>query len=478
MIDRVRQRFASTDQRSERGFTVVEAVIGAMIMVMGMLATFQILDSATRNAARAEGTQVALEVAQREVELLHALTYDQVALTATPPTSSNPSNPQSRVSGSTFAVNRNGTSPATMVVNAGALFGGGTVVGGTVNPGPQSFTSGGVSGRIYRFVVWRDDPQCAPTLCAGSQDFKQVIVAVRLDQGAGPDRGYVETHTDFVDPDKTALNEPTGGAGGAVTAQQFFLSDVSCEADGSTARPDPEIVQPLEHLLHNTLGTCDSGPQTGTTAGAPDALLLGAPPDRSPDDPNDPPLIDYSNDFYLEPSPDTDKGVQIRRQDSSGCSYTPTGSNPESKIHRWVSDPLPQNFTLKGLATLEFYTRTINDSLHPGRICVYLFRRSQSGATATDTRFTNTGGGAVFGNGQPYFGWSPAGNGNWPRFAWTKVRLTMNFTGLTIPAGQRLGMALSVDRQITPADSIPVLYDHPSNAARLEIDTTTPLASG
>ena len=478
MISAIRNRLSAHGAGSEQGFTVVEAVIGAMIMVMGMLATFQILDSATRNAARAEGTQVALEVAQREVESLRALTYSQVGLTATPPTSSNPSNPQNRVSGSTFALNRDGTSPATMVVNGGAAFGGGTISGGSVNPGPETFTSGGVSGRIYRFVVWRDDPQCPSTLCGGTQDFKQVIVAVRLDQGAGPDRGYVESQTDFVDPDKTAFNEPSGGAGGAVTAQQFYLSDVSCETDGSTARPDPEIVQPLEHLLHNTLGTCDSGPHTGTVAGAPDALLLGAPPDRSPTDPADPPLIDFSNDFYLEPSPDTDKGVQIRRQDVSGCSYTPGGSNPESKIHRWVSDPLPQAFSLNGKVTLEFYTRTINDSIHPGRVCVYLFRRSQSGATATDTRFTNTGGGSVFGNGQPYFGYSPAGNGNWPRLAWSKVRLTMNFASLTIPAGQRFGVALSVDRAITPADAIPVLYDHPNFATRLEVDTTTPLASG
>jgi hypothetical protein len=462
----------------QEGFTVVEAVIGAMIMVTGMLATFQVLDSATRNAARAEGSQVAIEVAQREMEELRALDFDEVALTATPSGSANSQDPRSRVTGGSFALSRNGTNPATMVVNGGTIFGGGTISGGVVNPGPETFASGEVTGRIYRFVVWRNDPQCSETLCGGGQDYKQVVVAVRLDAVGGVNRGYVETQSGFVDPDKSVFNEPTPGPSGVVTAQQFYLTDIACESDGATARPDPDVNPPAEHLLHNTLGTCDSGLQTGTTVGAPDTLMLGGPPDRAPADPADPIVTDYSNDFYLEPSPDTDKGLQIQRQDTSGCSYNPSGANPQGKIHRWVTDPLPSNFQMNQRATLEFFTRTINDSLHTGRLCVYLFRRTQSGSLATDTLLTNTGGTGVFGNGAAYFGWQPAGNGYWPRSAWTKVRLTMNFTSLSVPAGQRLGIALSVDRAVTPADAIPVLYDHPSYPTRLEVETTTPLQAG
>jgi hypothetical protein len=365
-----------------------------------------------------------------------------------------------------------------MVVNGGSIFGGGTVSGGVINPGPESFTSGQVSGRIYRFVVWRNDPQCSESLCGGAQDYKQVVVAVRLDQGTGYDRGYVETQSGFVDPEKTVLNEPAPGPSGVVTAQQFYLTDISCDLDGATSRPDPDVTPPAEHLLHNTLGTCNSGLQTGTTLGAPDALLLGGPPDRSPADPADPALIDYSNDFYLEPSPDTDKGLQIQRQDTSGCSYNPSGSNPQGKIHRWVTDPFPSQFSVTGRATLEFFTRTINDSLHTGRLCVYLFRRSQSGSIATDVLLTNTGGTGVFGNGAAYFGYSPASNGYWPRSAWTKVRLTMNFASLNISSGHRLGIAMSVDRQVTPADAIPVMYDHPAYPTRLEVETTTPISAG
>ena len=112
-----------------------------------------------------------------------------------------------------------------------------------------------------------------------------------------------------------------------MTAQQFFLTDTPCASGGTTSRQ--EITG--DHLLHNTLGTCASGLQTGTTDGAPDALLLGGPPDPAPEDPSNPLLYDYSNDSYLEPTPDTDKGLQIRRDDTSGCHYVPTGPSTPSR---------------------------------------------------------------------------------------------------------------------------------------------------
>jgi hypothetical protein len=50
----------------------------------------------------------------------------------------------------------------------------------------------------------------------------------------------------------------------------------------------------------------------------------------------------------------------------------------------------------------------------------------------------------------------------------------MQFTPQTVAAGARLGVAVSVDRQLTPA-SLEFAYDHPDYATRLEVDTTTPL---
>ncbi len=93
-----------------------------------------------------------------------------------------------------------------LVVNGGSLYGGtgeeGVISGGVINPGPTKFTSGDVSGSIYRYVVWRNDEKCSEISCPGTQDYKQVIVAVKMDKtgNLSSQRGYVEVQSDFIDP--------------------------------------------------------------------------------------------------------------------------------------------------------------------------------------------------------------------------------------------------------------------------------------
>lgn len=437
--------------------TIIELLVAAIILVLGALATFQLFDTATRTKSRAEQRQVGLDRAQREMEKLRRVSYDKLAMTAPyPAASTNPKNPGYRVHGTDYALNANGTGNAAMVVNGSALYGGGVVSGGTVSPGPDHFVSGDISGDVYRYVVWRDDPKCL-IVCPGSQDLKRVVVAVKLSTtAASGERPYVETQSDFIDPTETALSDLPPGPSGSVTGQQFFLSDTRCAAVGSTSR----AAITADHALHNTMGTCLSGAQTGTTPGAPDALLPVKPPGNTGD-----PTYDYASDAILEPSPNTDKGLQLLRQDSNGCSFTPGGTNPQAKVHRWVTDTMTPAFTLAGNATLELDTRTINDATMPGKICVYLFSRT----AGVDTPLVD------FGTGNAYFTWAPPGGDNWPNSSWYPMRLNMQFPSATIPVAQRLGVALSVERSATPTDGLQFLYDHPDHPARLEVDTTTPL---
>jgi type II secretory pathway pseudopilin PulG len=456
----------------ESGMTIIEVIIAAVILAAAALATFAILAAATRNAQRAKSNQVALDLAQEEMERLRAVPYANLAVSTAPVHSEKALDPNFRVQGTTFALRRSPVGEyAPLVVNEAG-----------VSPKSQFFSgnpnAGGVSGNVYRYVVWRNDPSCPDTQCPTEQDYKQVIVAVRPDGGAtATERGYVEVQSKRINPE--SLNqtppppedEPEDESGkGSVTAQQFYLSDTPCATTGKAVRQ----AITADHLLHNTLGTCASGPQTGSKPGAPDALLMTSPP--LPEGQLNPPLYDYSNDFYLEPNPDTDKGVQIRHDDTAGCHYSPTGTtNPESQVHRWVTDKLTQAFTMGGRVTLEIYTRTLNDALYTGTLCVYLFRRSEtsgSAPVATDAFLLNKE------NGNSYWVYEPEGNGFWPRNIWTRVRLTMEFQGapLTLVPGERLGMALSVDPANTPADAIPIMYDHPNYPTRLEVDTKTPIA--
>jgi prepilin-type N-terminal cleavage/methylation domain-containing protein len=458
-------------RQHESGFTMVEVLVAMVILAIGAMTTFSLLTAATRNAQRAKGSQVALEYAEQELEFLRSLQDKSLALTAAPPHASQALSPDYRVSNGTFALTRQPVGNyQNLVVNGGSLYGGGEIAGGIISPGPTPFTSGDVKGKVYRYIVWRNDPKCSETSCPGKQDYKQIVVAVKLDVPANQaaETGYYEVQSNFIDPTDNPEKDPMPTPNnGVVTAQQFFLTDTPCSLSGVTVRQEISG----NHLLHNTLGTCASGVQTGMTVGAPDALLLGSPPDPDPTDPSNPLEYDYANDTYLNTTSGTDQGLLIRKGESSGCNYQPTDkSNPQAVVHHWVTDPMAQQFTMTGKATLQFYTGALGTSAAPGKICVFLFKRREEGSppTAFDTRLTNTSGST------PYWTYSPSGN--WPG-EWTKVRLTMSFNGTpySIAGGERLGLALSVETAGTTAAGISFLYDHPDRLTRLEIDTSTPL---
>jgi len=455
-------------RRDESGFTIVEVLIAILILAIGAMTTFSLLSSATRNAQRAKASQVALEYAEQELEFLRSMEDKNLALTATPPPSSSPGNPDYRVRSKEFALQGNPLGEyRNLVVNEGELYGGGMVEGGTVSPGPSPFTNGDVKGHVYRYIVWRNDEKCSEIKCPGKQDYKQIIVAVKIDKSLseGGERGYFEVQSNFVNPTDNPEKDPKpNSSGNVVTAQQFFLTDTPCTPTGGTARQ--EITG--NHLLHNTLGTCANGMQTGKTPGAPDALLLGPPPDPDPEDVNNPLEYDYANDTYLDTTPDAGTGLQIAKDDTPSCHFNPTGtSNPQSQVHRWVTDPMTTEFKMTEKATLQFYTETINKVSYPGMACVYLYRWKEG---STPELLTNTMGATQ------YWTWVPSEGANWPT-EWFKARLTMPFNGspVTIKKEERIGLAISVERASTGGDALSFMYDHPKYPARLEVDTSTPL---
>lgn len=509
-------RWIRLAREDEDGLTLIEVLVASIVLALAAMATFGVLAATTRNAQRAQALQVALDKAQEEMEKLQTVPYDELALTTAPKHEASPLNPNYRVDDTSgkFALKRDPLGQyAKMVLHGEPYYGTEKTVVGTIAPGPFPFQEGSVSGKLYRYIVWRNDPECPQStvgsedFCPGDQDYKQLIVAAKLDgpvaqQGEG---NYVEVQSQVSNPKAVAQrstreggevgeggtgeeteqekeerekeeeeNGGSAGTGKAITAQQFFLSDTPCSPTGETSRE--EIVG--DHLLHNTLGICADGLRNGQTKpGAPDALVLGSPPDPDPVDEFNPLLYDYSSDSYLEPTPDTDKGTQILHDDSAGCNYEPKSSvHPEAKVHRWVTDPMPYEFKMSGTVTLEFYSRTLNEASYPGTVCAFLFIRSEEGSgeetEGTDELLENKD----F-PGRLYWTYSSQGTGSWPRTEWTKLRLKMDIAGelpKSVLKDQRLGVALSVDAGTTPADAIPVMYDHPNYPTRLEVDTTTP----
>ncbi len=532
MIGRRRQR-ASRRAGDEGGFTVIEVTVAAMLLALMSLAVLALVDAATRNNFRASQSQVVNDRLQQELERIRALPYDQIALTAAPPSATNPSDPNSRVSGTQYDVDRgSGTHYESLVFNGGhSSETGDTVSGGQIpvtDPSsttatgqfPTRFTSGSVSGTIYRYVTWEPDTSCSN--CAGDPDadtyngqsvqwFKHVTIAIALDRTAsGGARVYQQIDGDVGNPD-AGLNacpqsDPgcTNPGGSHQTPWTFWLTDTPCNFDSRQPITGP-------HDTHNTLDGCSTGMTTGATPGAPDLMFTRSAP-LDPDD-QQPPTYDYASD--VEPGCDTDacspddKGLQMKTPPDPtglGCAVdprsitslqqlgsTPAQATPWLYIHKWVSPAIPAGFdpvVLDGTGVLNLWTQSIAGNVASGQICVWLFTRHLG---SLDTLAVNLGGTqaqcrqssndpaqenccpttdgvnlTVFTCTFPNGDWAS----QWPSGVWTEIHIPLHFAQLSIPAGDRLGVAIGVSAGGTPQSSgLQFMYDHPSFDSRLEVHT-------
>jgi len=245
--------------RCESGLGVVEVLVAALLLTLGALATFGLLDTAKRQTFRAEQSQVISDRLQAEMEAIKRLEYARVALTRTPTHSDDPGNPNYRVSNyggySTFALNENGTNSATLVVN-----GTDSTTEGVVDPGPTPFSSGDlgpssdgdIEGQIYRYVTWINDPSCPETICPGARDMKRVTIAIQADAVApGGERAYQEIHSDVVDGNISQVEGQPVPPPAKAEAIPYTLSDTTCDRNSR--------VEPSSHETHNTLGSCAPG---------------------------------------------------------------------------------------------------------------------------------------------------------------------------------------------------------------------------
>jgi Tfp pilus assembly protein PilV len=186
--------------KNEDGFTVIEALVAAIIVVLGALAVFMTFSAAVRNVQRGKEAQVGISVAQREMEKIRSYPFEKIALKTAPTNSAVTSNPNNRVSGSTFNLKRTGAAEyAPMVVSTS----------GEVLPSSSAFSVGGTSVSVYRYVVWRKDAVfCATSTnaekesCQTGQNYKRVVIAVLPSQPGNVThtRPYYELQSDFVNP--------------------------------------------------------------------------------------------------------------------------------------------------------------------------------------------------------------------------------------------------------------------------------------
>lgn len=173
--------------------------MAASILLIGVLAGFLALDSATSAAKTAERQAVAAAVGEQHIERVLAMSWTQLAHCRTPVASADPDAPPYYVQpGSTtrFRVMEDYRRPSLGTL-AGTPAAGEVLViqSPTTTPcdagrrdavfeGPIPFTSGTTTGTVYRFVTWRDDTCVAslPNDLAGLLDGLTNLIAGLLTQ--------------------------------------------------------------------------------------------------------------------------------------------------------------------------------------------------------------------------------------------------------------------------------------------------------
>jgi hypothetical protein len=475
--------------------SMAEVMVAMLILAAGSLAVLNLITAGAHSSYRNEQSQVVSDRLQQEMERILQLPYAKVALTGMPQHSNNTSSPAWRVQGTSYAVQQDGTQPAALVYNGGALGGGGSVCDqdhecGVVDANPTPFTNGDVSGMIYRDVVWQDDPTCAmggTDYCPGTQDLKRVIVAVALNNtAAGGVHRYQEIQAQLSDPaaEPTDNTNTTGPPTTQGTPWTFWLTDTSC--NNSTRQ-----VLVGDHLVHSTDGDCSAGtkdssscgPQ-GCPKGAPDLLVTASPPQSS-----ETPLSNYSTDLLpahyglLMPKPSSTLGNgcltnSLFQLPADLATNDPDPTKAET-IHKWLSPPMGSgyNISLTGKATLDLWTQSVNQVSYSGNVCIWLFARTPgaNGAPA-DTTVTTVSGSmnataplSCSGFGSYY----QCAETPWPT-GWTELHIPLNFnSGVTLGPSTRFGLAIQVERAGTSGGGMNFLYDEPTFDSRLQVNTTT-----
>ncbi len=135
--------------RREEGFTLVEALIAGVVLVVGLLATLTVFNGSRNQEASAERDQTAVALASSELESARSLGYSGIGMSAAPPTSGEGA-VLDRVIGSQFRIRADVDGDGEQNIEN-------MILGGSLPPVSTGVQVGGEGFSVYRFVTWRDE---------------------------------------------------------------------------------------------------------------------------------------------------------------------------------------------------------------------------------------------------------------------------------------------------------------------------------
>jgi prepilin-type N-terminal cleavage/methylation domain-containing protein len=446
---------------AQDGFTLIEVLAALLLLTVGIFAVATTFDFSRASTDQSELKTSAIDRAQREIEAIRSLPYDQVAhptggiLAA----SSDPKDPTSRISGTSFKWNRASSSASEPLVTSAT---------GTV-PMKQTIARGEEDRfgyAIWRFVTKTTEPACASAVACetGGSDYRRVTVVVRA-SGLGETLNPVWTSTTVIDPAAAANNEGQpqtlcqNDEGNALelcstevddVPRTFYLTNTAANL-GNVRQAIPAAA--AQRALHKTVrvpSSCTASSSNGCPI--PDLMVETSLPMLDPES------VPAPVSFATDVTPAVAAGRPLNK-DTVACGGTPSRSD-DLKGAYWVSPPLSEAVDLTGKGTLRLYSRTWTESEHVVKLCGVVYDVPATINNPVPTANVPT-----------QIGQFTTGTLSWPTSfqpVTAEIRLGLSQEHAVL-AGRRIGLRLWVDG--ASGDDIVVLYDHNDHESSLTMMT-------
>lgn len=451
--------------RSERGFTLIELLASLLVLTTGIVALLGTFDVSRDSTSESELRTAAIDRAQREIDRIRALQYDQIAhptggiLSA----AAEPDDPTSRITGATnFRWNPSDASAVEPIVTAAD---GVVAMKQVIGKGAEDrfgFT-------VWRFVTWTDEPACvsAVTCPDAGDEYKRVTVVV-MPNGLGDQLKPVWTSTTVIDPSAAAssddedpvtlcLNEAGTDLEQCtkeITGEpvHFYLTNTRADT-GDVRQPIPgeDEAGVLARKLHTTVaptGACTAGDASGCPV--PDLLAdTELPAIVAPE--VVPPLLSFATDVAGDFA-----GRPLKRD--VACDGVPSASdNLEGGL--WVSPAFATATTFNGKGGITLYTHSWTETPQAVTLCIAVYK--------TPTSISN-----LISNPATQLGDRVAYAYTWPADS-TLFQIPFDLGATpTIAVGERVAVRIWV--AAASADDIVIQYDHPNKQSALTLHKEAP----
>lgn len=377
------------------GFTLVEVVMAAAVLTIGILGLVATFDSARKLTLVAERRAAAAHRAQWEMEKLQAESYAQLAMISAPAHSSETLNPDYYVNynspvkctsegGGCYASNAEKLTEEEAIVyaskecktsteeNCGLVSGSATGKSCATNAiGSCEWKDGNTSGYVYDFVTWHSDTVCSKEengkkICSTKSDKRVTVVSNVIMPSGSHYHPSIRISSIVANPSSTPEGSVINGKENPLESPETKCGSESCitgiqrgNADSwyfqdSAASSETATAPAASHTLHSTISGSGS---------VPDLMTEERPTATK--------LYDYSTNLDGEGATfgSSEHGGRVLRKEAE-CSGTPSNSGGET----WATPKLTKATELTGYGGLTLYTQTLGDvSAASVKLCLRVY---------------------------------------------------------------------------------------------------------